>query len=289
MTTDSFRSRRLINSAKFNALEVGDHRIECPRCGRGNSDNSAGLAIFPDGGHLLHCFRCAYVERYRPENGVVDRAPVLLPTYKPQASKRDTLNDWGLDFWHECSPLGGVALHYLKSRRCFIPPADGDLRWHPSVKHGPSGHTGPALVALITDALTGKPLSLHRTWITPTGKANVTPARLVLSGHATKGGCIRLWPDDCLMGGLALGEGIETCLSLAHAFEPVWATIDAGHLADFPVLAGVEVLTICRDNDPAGHKAAAACATRWVNAGRTVRVTRQVPNDMNDVLTRGAA
>lgn len=272
----------------WRAYTPGDHRIGCPSCGRGKTDKTAGLTIDPDGNGVLHCFRCSHVETYRPERGVTYRAPAV-PVHKPQPSKRETLSDWGLDFWQHCSPLAGVALDYLKSRRCFIPPADGDLRWHPSVKHGPSSYTGPALVALITDALTGKPLSLHRTWITATGKADVDPPRLVLSGHATKGGVIRLWPDDCVTDGLAIGEGIETCLSLAHAFTPTWATIDAGHLADFPVLAGVEVLTIARDNDQAGIKAAQECTARWVDAGRTVRVTRQVANDFNDILTRAAA
>lgn len=273
----------------WRAYAPGDHRIGCPSCGRGKADKSAGLTIDRDGNGVLHCFRCSHVETYRPERGVAYRAPAVAPARKAQESKREALSDWGLDFWQHCSPLAGVALEYLKFRRCFIPPADGDLRWHPSVKHGPSGYTGPALVALITDALTGKALSLHRTWITATGKANVTPARLVLSGHATRGGCIRLWPDEFVTHGLALGEGIETCLSLAHAFAPVWATIDAGHMEGFPVLAGVEVLTICRDNDPAGDKAAAACTARWVDAGRTVRVTRQAANDFNDILMRAAA
>ena len=277
-----------MNIIDWRAYIPGKHRIGCPSCGRGKSDKSAGLTIDCDGNGVLHCFRCSHVETYRPECGVAYRAPAV-PAHKPQPSKRDTLSDWGLEFWRRCSPLSGVALEYLKFRRCVVPPGDGDLRWHPSVKHGLSGHTGPALVALITDALTGAPLSLHRTWITPTGKADVSPPRLPLVNHSLKNGCIRLWSEESVTHGLAIGEGIETCLSLAHAFEPVWATIDAGHLEDFPVLAGIEVLTICRDNDPAGHKAAAVCTARWVNAGRTVRVTRQAPNDFNDILTRAAA
>ena len=270
------------------AFLPGEHRVSCPACRRGERDKAAGLKVEPDGKALLHCFRCGLVETYRPENGVTYRAPAVRPAIKPVAPKRDTLSDWGRALWDSCLPISGEAQDYLQFRHCVIPPTDSDLRWHPAIKH-PSGHVGPALVALITHVLTGKPLSLHRTWVTPTGKANVTPERLVLSGHATKGGCIRLWPDDWVSGGLALGEGVETCLSLAHAFKPVWATIDAGHLEDFPVLAGVEVLTICQDNDSAGHKAAAACTARWVDAGRTVRVTRQAANDFNDILTRAAA
>lgn len=271
----------------WQAYATGEHRIPCPSCKRGERDKSAGLTIDADGSGVLHCFRCAHVETYRPERGATLRAPAIQPAHKPQKQKHTSLSDWGRTFWMQCQPLSGVALDYLKSRRCLVPPADGDLRWHSAAKH-PSGHTGPALVGLITDAITGAPLSLHRTWITPYGKAKVEPPRMPLAGHSIKGGCIRLWPDDCVTGGLAIGEGIETCLSIAHAFEPVWSVIDAGHLADFPVLAGVEVLTICQDNDTAGIKATEQCAARWVDAGRTVRATCQAANDINDILTEAA-
>lgn len=179
-------------------------------------------------------------------------------------------------------------MQYLRARHCVIPPADGHLRWHPSVKHR-SGYVGPALVALITDVLTGEPLSLHRTWITPTGKADLDTPRLPLWNHTTKGGCIRLWPDEAVTYGLGIAEGIETALSLAWAYEPVWATIDAGHLSQFPVLPGIETLVIAQDQDPAGMSAASICARRWADADKEVLVTRQAANDLNDVLMELAA
>jgi hypothetical protein len=185
--------------------------------------------------------------------------------------------------WDECEPIAGVAMSYLRSRRCRIPPEDGDLRWHPRVKH-PSGHIGPALVGLITHVETRAPLSLHRTWITSTGKAHVSPTRMPLAGHSTAGGCIRLWPDEAVTYGLAIAEGVETALSIAWAYAPAWSTIDAGHLAKFPVLPGVQTLVIGQDRDPAGENAAQACAQRWADADREVLVTRQAANDLNDVL-----
>lgn len=269
------------------AFAPGEHRVNCPTCRRGERDKSAGLKVEPDGAAVLHCFRCGLVQTYRPDRAVSYRAPAVRPEIKPAVPKRDTLSDWARAFWDECRPISGVAQDYLQFRRCVIPPSDSDLRWHPRVKHGLGDYFGPALVALVTDALSGKPMSLHRTWVASTGKANVSPARLLLVGHATKGGVIRLWQD--VGAGMAIGEGIETCLSLAHAFTPVWCVIDAGHLADFPVLPAVETLTIARDNDPAGIRAAESCAARWVAAGRTVRVTRQAANDLNDILTGAAA
>lgn len=180
----------------------------------------------------------------------------------------------------------GPALAYLQTRGCVIPPADGDLRWHPALRHR-CGYTGPALVALVTDARTIEPLTLHFTWVRPDGtKApEADPPRLLLGGHRKSGGVIRLWPDEAVTIGLAVAEGIETALSLAHIYRPVWACIDAGNLAALPVLAGIECLTVAADHDAVGLKAAEACAERWDAAGADVAVvmTAMPKQDINDL------
>lgn len=269
---------------------VGDHRITCPSCGRGKRDKTAGLTIEADGKGVLHCFRCGHVETHRPKDGSqVHRVARIQPSLPPTL-KRTSLSEYGQKLWDESKPISGVAEAYLRHRLCVLPPEDGDLRWHPEVKHGITGYVGPALVGLITDVHTRKPLSLHRTWITATGKVeSLGPqARMVLGNHATANGVIRLWPDEAVTYGLAIGEGVETCLSLAWGFTPVWATVDAGHLAKFPVLDGIETLLIARDRDPAGEKASRECAERWVAAGKRVLVTAQAANDLNDVLLEAA-
>lgn len=275
---------------EWEAYAVGDHRINCPACSRGKRDKTAGLTIKSDGSGILHCFRCSHVENYHPKDGAhLVRKATIKPSSAP-SEKRTSLSDWGLKVWSECRPISGVAQQYLNHRKCVIPPIDGDLRWHSSLKHGPTGYVGPALVGLITDVVTGKALSLHRTWITATGKVDHlgSQARMVLGNHATENGVIRLWPDDMVTYSLAIGEGIETCLSLAWGHTPVWATVDAGHLKQFPVLDGIETLVIARDRDPAGEKASLACVSRWLAAGRRVVVTNQAANDVNDVLQEAA-
>lgn len=128
-------------------------------------------------------------------------------------------------------------------------------------------------MALVTDAVTCKPISLHRTWIRADGKkADVKPARMLIKGHRVKGGLIRLWPDEAVTHGLAVGEGIETMLSLAHAYTPVWSCIDASNLAAFPLLNGIESLVIAADGDAPGRQAAGACAARWRRAGRQAAI-----------------
>jgi phage/plasmid primase-like uncharacterized protein len=74
--------------------------------------------------------------------------------------------------------------------------------------------------------------------------------------------------------GLFIAEGIESALTAARGISPVWAAVDAGGLSTFPVLAGIEALTIIADNDANGTGQAAAdgCAKRWMEAGKEVRI-----------------
>lgn len=137
--------------------------------------------------------------------------------------------------------------------------------------HHPGGYIGPALVALVTDAITATAISLHRTWIKENGtKADIDLPRLLLGGHRKAGGAILRWPDDAVTCGLGIAEGVETALSLAHACQPVWACFDAGNLKRFPELPGVESLTIAVDDDPNGIVSANECAERWAQEDRDV-------------------
>jgi hypothetical protein len=253
----------------WDSFDVGDHRVTCPACGRGPRDKTLGLTIKPGGSAVAHCFRCGYAASYFPQCGICLTSGPRAPA-KPASAKRETLSEFGRDLWAASKALSCAALDYLDARRCRIPPPDGDLRWHPCLKH-PTGYSGPALVARVTDAVTAAPMSLHRTWVRPDGgKADVDPSRLLLGGHRKQGGVIRLWPDESVAEGLGVAEGIETALSLAWACAPVWACIDAGNLKALPVLPGVAALTVAADDDAAGRDAALSCAQCWADAGREV-------------------
>lgn len=259
---------------------AGRSRQPCPICDRGAKDRSCGVTIEHDGSGVAHCFRCGYVETTR---GDVRPGLCLAPKTKQQ---HETLSDYGREMWAACRPLGGEALAYLEARSCVIPPTDGDLRWHPALRHPPSGLSGPALVALVTDAVTCQPMTLHRTWILADGKkAAVEPPRMLLGGHRKTGGVVRLWPETDFGASLGIAEGIETALSLAHEFRPMWACVDAANLAAFPVIAYTRLLMIAADHDDAGIKAAEACAGRWAASGCEVRVVMsELPGaDLNDL------
>ena len=67
----------------------------------------------------------------------------------------------------------------------------------------------------------------------------------------------------------------------------------AGAIRNFPVLAGIEALTILVDNDPAdqrgrraGDEAATECWRHWSGAGREVRAftTNKMGTDIANVI-----
>lgn len=259
----------------------GRSRQPCPDCDRGPRDTALSVTINDDGSAVAFCHRCGFTATNRGS----ERPGTALRT-RQGVHRHERLSEFGRELWDSCSPLAGEARAYLEARCCVVPPTDGDLRWHPALKHPPSGQIGPALVALVTDAESGRPLTLHRTWVRADGnKAALDPPRMLLGGHRKAGGVVRLWPDDSVTLGLGIGEGIETALSLAHAFTPVWACIDAGNMAELPVLEGIESLLIAADNDAAGIGAANICGVRWAAQGRDARIVMPDGHrlDLNDV------
>jgi putative DNA primase/helicase len=97
---------------------------------------------------------------------------------------------------------------------------------------------------------------------------------------------IKIDGDDDVQQGLAVGEGFETCLAgRMLGFRPIWALGSAGAIASFPVLAGIDCLTILAETDDSGAnaRAAKACRDRWLSAGRELIIaTPRVAGDMND-------
>ena len=226
-----------------------------------------------DRGTVSYCHRCGY---RAADNARIERYDVARQVHHEE--HRPDL----AAIWAKTVPLRGtLGETYLHHRHCALPPADSDLRYLPASERHP-----PSLCALVTDAITAEPMTLHFTRLRPDGlgKAGTERDKLLLKGHRKAGGVIRLWPDEAVTHGLGVGEGIETMLSAAHGYTPVWGCIDAGNMAAFPVLAGIEALVIFADNDPPGLKAAQECAQRWADAGRDVRLVMPESGDMNDAV-----
>ena len=118
-----------------------------------------------------------------------------------------------LRIWAETHHLRRtLAEAYLASRSIELPFA-ASLRFHAGLNH-PSGSRWPAMVALVTDGESGKPVAIHRTYLARNGKgkAPVEPQKMMLG--PTRGGAVRLSePGETL----AIGEGLESCLSAMQA------------------------------------------------------------------------
>jgi len=111
-----------------------------------------------------------------------------------------------------------------------------------------------------------------------------------------QGGAVKLTDDAEVTKAVAIGEGIETTLSLAWLPEwqgsPVWSLLSKNGVRDFPVLPGIETLMIAVDHDAKrdGAKAATVVNARWRNAGREVLLAfpEAEGNDLNDVIQERA-
>ena len=169
-----------------------------------------------------------------------------------------------------------------------MPPADGDLRFHPHLYCPETKTELPALVAKVTTVLGNRTIGVHRIWFRPSESKAVKKMRL---GGSDELVCIRLWPDDAVTMALGITEGVESALAAAGMFKPMWSTVDASQMAKFPLLAGIESLTIFADYDKAGLHAARAAWRRYMQAGVNANLLRpeRMGDDVNDMVIRGEA
>ena len=196
--------------------------------------------------------------------------------------------------WREArDPRGTVVERYLASRGLVLPThvAGEVLRYHPACpwRDADSGTTlrVPAMVAALTSMTTGEVAGIHRTRLTLDGRK--VDRRML--GRAA-GAAIMLSPYDTVEAGLAIGEGIETCLA-AHriGWTCVWATGSAGGIGRFPLLPGLQSLVLLAETGDGGANARAieAVGERYASEGREVLIVEpRYGDDINDALL-GAA
>jgi hypothetical protein len=139
-----------------------------------------------------------------------------------------------------------------------------------------------AMRSIATDELT----AVHRTRLSADGQK--LDRRML--GIAT-GAAVKLDADENVTHGLHISEGVETGVAArALGFMPTWALGSAGGITNFPVLGGIECLTIFIENDAPGQRAAAACTARWQEAGREVLHARSLcGSDANDAIQAKAS
>jgi hypothetical protein len=192
-----------------------------------------------------------------------------------------------LVWWAEGKPIGNTLAELYLWRRGFRLPLGMSgrvLKYHEACPFGPDVKL-PCLLSLLRDIRTDEPRAIMRTAIAPGGAKIGRKAFGPIGGAA-----IKLTDDADVSYGLTIGEGLETTLRamLDHWFVPAWALGSAQAIAKFPVLAGIDCLTILVDNDADGKGPGAAleCSARWRAAGREVKrvVPNEVGQDMADLL-----
>jgi putative DNA primase/helicase len=222
--------------------------------------------------------------------GVEDCPAIARPAPAPRLPVSNDNSGRAIELWRAAVPIvGTLAEVYLRSRGLDFQNPDGEvLRFHPHCPFGP-GVAHPCMLGLFRTIVGNKPVSLHRTALAPDGRKI---DRMTLGPMA--GAAIKFSQDEDIEGGLHVGEGIETTLAaMALGFRPAWALGAVGGIRAFPLLGGVDCLTIFVDHDnpdkngrQAGHEAARECAERWRNAGREVSfvVPHTVGQDMADLV-----
>jgi hypothetical protein len=264
----------------------GRYYSTCPECSHTRKTPNQKLqclgVTIASAGVKFGCNHCGwtgggYYERLSPAGRI--RVPRRC-TADDDTTKRSA---FALQIWNEAkNPRGTLVARYLASRGLELTDdlAESVIRFHPALKYG-AAYTG-GMVALFRDIRTNRPCGIHRTFLDSSGRKR---DRKML-GRAS-GAAIKLDPDESVMLGLNVGEGVETCMAARFAgFRPVWALGSATAIARFPVLSGVEAINILGEVEDGGanDRAAKDCAARWTESGRDAFIVKPlIGDDLNDV------
>ncbi|MFN8708629.1 MAG: toprim domain-containing protein, partial [Planctomyces sp.] len=172
-----------------------------------------------------------------------------------------------------------------------IEPWPADLRFHPQCPF--KGQMHPAMIALFRDIHTGQPCGIHRTALKPDGSGKAFDDAKAMLGRS-RDAAIMLDAFDTVELGIAVCEGIESALSARYSpklwLRPMWACGSVGAIRKFPVLPGVETISVFADGDATGRGAARALCQRYEIAGLDFDLYEPESDkaDANTIL-RGAA
>jgi putative DNA primase/helicase len=191
-----------------------------------------------------------------------------------------------LKLWMEATnPAGSIVERYLGQYRGLDLPADvarNTIRFHPALYFDRQKNL-PAMVCLLRNVTTNEPCGIHRTFLDQNTGDKIERKMLgIAKGAAVKFDLITTNAP------LTIGEGIETALSAREAgFGKTWAVGSSGAVRTLP-LVDVPELTLLQENDATSRRDTAACAKRYLAAGKPVTIVRaKVGNDLNDVWRLG--
>jgi hypothetical protein len=296
---------------RLTGFQLGIFDVGCPLCGPGRRDprnrTRKVLRIYrrqPDFAGFK-CARCgiegsvsnvAHSQRHRRTSVETHRVDPTVDAALREDERTEIARrmDAARRIWREARRYDMDRVDAYLASRCLARPLTGHIRFHTGVRHKETGREWPAMVWLITDGVTGKPLGVHVTFLDDTGvgKAPITPAKKTFG--LIRGGVIRLTPAPPADSGepLILAEGLETALSaLSAGYAYAWAAISSGNMKVIDLPEDVQTVIVIADMDDDGGTAAArVLAQRLSRQGRNVRIAQPPPGlDLNDLLIGKAA
>jgi hypothetical protein len=239
--------------------------------------------------------RCDFRTAVRRLAGYQETKPIVAasPPTQPVVYDGTQNTERALELWGNARGITGTIVErYLRYHRGLDDlPGSDVIRLLRGCPFGP-GRREVCAVLLYRNILSNAPQAILRVALDSDGGKI---GRMTLG--PVGGAAIKIDHDTNIEQGLVVGEGFETCLaSRQFGFRPVWSVGSAAGIRSFPVLPGIDCLTILVDHDhadrngrQAGQEAALSCSARWTAAGVEVRriVPRDAGADMADLVAQG--
>jgi putative DNA primase/helicase len=270
--------------------DVARASIICPGPGHSPRDRSLSVtlsAAAPDGfivfSHAGDDWRVCRAHVLKHLGGPADYQP-RVRTAPPSDSGEAARALWqdGVD------PRGTIVERYLASRGLALSDeiAPRVIRFHgacPWRREDGALERRPAMITAFRSIADDRLVAVHRTLLSEDGRK--LDRRML---GPVGGAAIKIDGDQDVEYGLTICEGFETGMAGRDlGFRPVWALGSAGAIGSFPLLSGIDALTILAETDDGGAnlRAVRTCGNRWAAADREVVVaTPRVAGDMNDAL-----
>jgi hypothetical protein len=251
--------------------------FHCRGCG-------AGGEVIALTQHLDGCDFREAIERLSGEREVENRR-------NPSRPKTSDTIARARQRWREAiDPRGTIVETYLAGRRLELTDdiAGEVIRFHPACPwqddDGAVIHV-PAMICAMRNTRTDDLVAVSRRRLTPQGEKVGKPKFL----GAAAGAAIKLDADESVTNGLHIAEGCETGIAGRMLdLRPMWCLGSKDAIGAFPVLGGIDCLTILAEPD--AEAAVEKCARRWFEAGREVIINRsKIGKDLADAVARGGA
>lgn len=285
-TCDAARGKwkGVLLSLEMDAKHLTGKHAPCPLCGgndRFRFDNKEGSGSYICGqcgaGSGIDLVKAFKGWDFKTAAQEVDRILGNVPSDPPSkpALSEETRRRLMNDLWRGSVPveLDDPAGWYLTGRVAGWQNC-ADLRFAERAPV-PGGGTSPALLALVRDAVTGAPATIHRTFLTMGGaKAALDNPRALMPGELPESVSVRLSEADETLG---IAEGIETALAAQVKFGvPCHAALTAGFLAKWQPPQGVRRVIVFGDCDPS-YTGQAAAYTLAHRLSRKLQVEVRIP------------